>query len=82
MSITSFSKPSDADVLSNVDTKGKVLGFVDEGMVLQNADETRYVRMVKIKLDEEEVVQNIVYIKTGTDWVFKKTETIAVISHP
>ena len=81
MSITSFSKPSDADVLLNVDTEGKVLGFVDEGLVLQNADETRYIRMVKIELDREEILQNVVYIKSGINWLFKKTETISINSN-
>jgi len=78
MSITSFSKPSDADVLQNVEANGEFLAFVGKGVALQSENETRYIRTVKIILNQEEILQNVVYIKSGIDWLFKKTETIAI----
>lgn len=80
MSITLFSKPSDADVLQKIETNGKFLEFVGKGTTLQNENETRYIRTVKIKYNQEEIVQRVVFIKSGTDWLFKKTETIAIDS--
>ncbi len=78
MSITSFSKPSDADVLKNMEVNGKFVDFVGKGIVLQNLDETRYLRTVKIIINKEEVLQNVVYVKSGTNWKFKKTETVLI----
>ena len=78
MSITSFSKPSDADVLQNIEVNGKFLDFVGKGMVIQNLDETRYVRTVRIKMKQDEVLQNVVYVKSGINWLFKKTETVLI----
>lgn len=78
MSITSFSKPSDADVLKNMEVNGKFVEFVGKGVVLQNLDETRYIRTVKILVNQEEVLQNVVYVKSGINWLFKKTETVLI----
>ena len=80
MSITSFSKPSDVDVLKNLEVVGEFVNFIGEGVVLQNIDETRYVRTVKVLLNQEEVLQNVVYIKSGIKWLFKKTETVLINS--
>ncbi|RPD96489.1 hypothetical protein EGM88_08970 [Aureibaculum marinum] len=76
MSIASFSKPSDADVLQKMESNGKFLNFVGKGVVLQNMNETRYIRTIKIIVDQEEVLQNVVYVKLGINWFFKKTETV------
>ncbi|MDY7394692.1 hypothetical protein UMM65_05520 [Aureibaculum sp. 2210JD6-5] len=80
MSITSFSKPSDADVLKNIEVNRKFLDFVGKGIVLQNTDETRYIRTIKVIINDEEVLQNVVYVKSGINWLFKKTETVLINS--
>ncbi|MET2986457.1 hypothetical protein [Aureibaculum conchae] len=80
MSITSFSKPSDVDVLQKIETNGEFLEFVGKGISLQNENETRYVRTVRIKYNQEEIVQSVVFVKSGIDWLYKKTETIAIDS--
>ena len=54
MSLASFSKPSDEDVLSNIAIKDGDVSFVDKGSILQNIKETLYVRTFKIKNDKKE----------------------------
>ena len=81
MSITSFSKPSNADILLNIDAEDERITFIDKGLVLQNVNETRYVRKVKITSENEEIFKNVVYIKLGIHWCFKKIETIEVHSN-
>ncbi len=78
MSIATFSKPSDADVMQNMEANVKFLDFVGKGIVIQNMDETRYIRTVKIIVNQEEVLQNVVYVKLGINWFFKKTETVLI----
>ena len=81
MSITSFSKPSDSEVLQKIVTKDNVIGFVGKGSVFQNANETLYIRTVKIKLNKEEVYQKVIYAKKGITWLFKAIENLAPVSN-
>lgn len=78
MSITSFSKPSDTDVLQNIDCNTIFIEFMDEGTIIQTIDETRYVRKVKVLLNQQEVLQHVVFVKSGIKWLFKKSEIISV----
>ena len=81
MSITSFSKPSDTDVLQRIVENGHVISFVDKGSILQNENETLYVRTVKIKIDKDEVLKKVIYIKKGITWFFKTIETITPLNN-
>ena len=81
MSITSFSKPSDADVMQKIIEKESVISFVDKGSILQNVSETLYIRTVKVTLDKEEVLKKVIYIKKGITWLFKTIETITPINN-
>lgn len=74
MSLISFSKPSDSEILHKVSKKSKFIGFVGEGSVLQNLDETTYIRTVKIKLHKQEILKNVIYVKKGISWIFKSIE--------
>jgi|LGVF01.2.fsa_nt_gb hypothetical protein len=80
MSITSFSKPSDNEILQNIIEKDSAISFVGKGSVLQNAHETLYVRIVKIELEKEEVLQKVIYIKKGIAWFFKTIEILVPIN--
>ncbi|MDH5412609.1 MAG: hypothetical protein OEW87_00600 [Flavobacteriaceae bacterium] len=80
MSLTSFSKPSDADVLQKLSEQDTTVSFVGKGSIHQNVSETLYIRTIKIKLNKEEVLKNVIYIKKGITWLFKKIETISVVS--
>lgn len=82
MSLTSFSKPSDTDVLQKISEQDKTFSFVGKGSIHQNVNETLYIRTIKIKLNKEEVLKNVIYIKKGITWLFKKIETISVVSNP
>lgn len=79
MSITSFSTPSDTDVLQNVAEKDSIVSFVDKGSILQNMEETLYRRTVKIQFDKEEVLKEVIYTKKGITWFFKAVETIVPV---
>ncbi|HHC79670.1 MAG TPA: hypothetical protein ENK46_07300 [Flavobacteriia bacterium] len=81
MSISSFSKPSDSDVLQKVIEKDSIISFVDKGSILQNVSETLYVRTVKIKIDKKEVLKRVVYIKKGITWLFKAIETVTPVTN-
>ena len=80
MSITSFSKPSDADVLNTFVDKKSVIGFVDNGSIYQKVNETLYVRTVKLMMDQEEVLKKVVFTKKGIAWLFKKIESIKSVN--
>ncbi|MGB5364454.1 MAG: hypothetical protein WBN17_14240 [Aureibaculum sp.] len=82
MSLTSFSKPSDTDVLQTISKQDNTVSFVGKGSIHQNVNETLYIRTVKIKINKEEVLKNVIYIKKGITWLFKKIETITVVSTP
>ena len=75
MSIISFSKPSDTEILNRISQKNQVIGFVGEGSLHQNLDETTYVRTVKLKLNKREILKNVVYVKKGISWMFKSMES-------
>lgn len=75
MAIT-FSKPSDNDVLKKIVETNHV-SFVGEGSVHQTTNETVYIRTVKVKVNKEEILQNVIYIKKGISWLFKKVEKTA-----
>lgn len=74
MSLISFSKPSDTEVVNKVSKKNQFIEFVGKGSVLQNLDETTYVRTVKIKLQKREILKNVIFVKKGISWIFKSIE--------
>ncbi len=78
MSITSFSKPSDNDIIKKVNGEEKVVSFVGEGSVLQSTNETIYIRTIKVEANEKEILRNVIYIKKGITWFFKKFEEVTV----
>ena len=81
MSLASFSKPSDADVLLNIVEKDTIVSFVDKGSILQNIKETLYVRTVKIKRDKIEGFKKVIYVKKGITWLFKAVENITTVNN-
>lgn len=80
MSIASFSTPTDFDILQKIIENDTVIGFVGKGSIYQNVKETLYVRTVKIKLNKEEVLKNVIYFKKGIKWFFKSIETKEQVS--
>lgn len=74
MSLTSFSTPSDQDILNNAVEKSKVIGFVDKGKIYQNAEETTYVRLIKVLENKVEVIKKVTYSKRGISWLLKAIE--------
>ena len=74
MSITSFSKPSDNDVIKKLIQKDQLVSFVGEGSIYQNSEETVYKRTVKVRVNKEEILKNVVYIKKGITWLFNRIE--------
>lgn len=74
MSITSFSKPSDTDVLNKFIKKDQIISFVGEGSIYQNSEETFYIRFVKVQVNKEEIIKKVVYIKKGISWLFNRIE--------
>jgi hypothetical protein len=74
MSITSFSKPSDTEIINKFINKDQIISFVGEGSVYQNSEETFYVRIVKVKVNKEEFIKKVVYIKRGISWLFNRIE--------
>ena len=81
MSLASFSKPSDKDVLLNIAESDAIVSFMDKGSILQNIKETLYVRTIKIKRDKEEEVKKVIYTKKGITWLFKAIENIATFNN-
>jgi len=81
MSIASFSIPSDVDILQKIVNEDAIISFVGKGSIYQNVKETLYIRTVKIKLNKEEVLQNVIYIKKGIAWLFKTIETKAPVTN-
>ena len=81
MSLASFSKPSDKDVLLNIVETDAIVSFMDKGSILQNLKETLYVRTVKIKRDKEEEVKKVIYTKKGITWLFKAIENITAFNN-
>ncbi len=81
MSITSFSKPSDIDILQKVVEEDSIISFVDKGSIFQNVSETLYIRTVKIKFDKEEVLKKVIYFKKGITWLFKTIETVTPVNN-
>jgi len=77
MSITSFSKPSDKDILKKFEGNYKVLSFIGKGSVHQSNNETIYIRTIKVESNKKELLQNVVYTKRGISWLFKKVEEVA-----
>ena len=75
MSLTSFSKPSDTEILNRISKKNQIIGFVGEGSLFQNLNETVYIRTVKIKLRKREILKNVIYVKKGISWMFKSIES-------
>ena len=80
MSITSFSKPSDTDIIEKIPGEEKVVSFIGEGSVLQSTNETIYIRTIKVESNEKEILRNVIYIKKGITWFFKKFEEVTVTS--
>jgi len=76
MSISSFTKPSDDEVLKKMLENDLAVSFVGDGSVYQNINETLYSRTIKIKLKDQEIFQNVIYKKKGVSWEFKCTEKI------
>lgn len=74
MSIISFSKPSDSEILQQVGENDQQVSFVGKGSVRQKVNETLYVRTVKIKINKREVFKNVIYVKKGISWLFKSIE--------
>ncbi len=75
MSLISFSKPSDTEILNRISQKNHVIEFVGEGSLHQNLDETTYVRTVRLQLNKREILKNVVYVKKGISWMFKSIES-------
>ena len=75
MTLISFSKPSDTEILHKISKQNQFIGFVGEGSVRQNLDETTYVRTVKIKIRKKEIHKNVIYVKRGISWIFKSIES-------
>ena len=82
MSLASFSKPSDVDVLLKIVNEDNVVSFVGKGSILQNVKETLYIRTVKIELDKKEDFKKVIYVKRGIKWLFKTVETITSFNNP
>ena len=74
MSLISFSKPSDAEILQNIAEKDTIVSFVDEGSIFQNVKETIYIRTVKTEINKKEYFKKIIYVKKGIKWLFKAVE--------
>ena len=74
MSLISFSKPSDADILQRIVEKDTIVSFVDEGSIFQNVKETLYIRTVKTEINKKEYFKKIIYVKKGIKWLFKAVE--------
>jgi hypothetical protein len=74
MSITSFSKPSDSDVLNKFMKNDQIISFVGEGSIYQNSEETFYIRTVKVRANKEVFIKKVVYIKKGISWLFNRIE--------
>lgn len=74
MSIISFSKPSDSDVIQKIIEKDNIIGFVGKGKIHQNVTETLYIRIVKIKFNKKETLRKVIYAKKGITWLFKAIE--------
>ena len=81
MSIISFSKPSDTDIIQKIIEKDSIISFVGKGRILQNVTETLYIRIVKIRFEKEEVLQRVIYVKKGIAWLFKAIETLAPVGN-
>lgn len=73
-SITSFSKPSDAEILQAVSKDEQSVSFVGKGSIRQQVDETLYVRTVKISSKKRVILKNVIYVKRGIKWFFKRIE--------
>ena len=74
MSLISFSKPSDAEILQSIAEKDTIVSFVDEGSIFQNVKETLYIRTVKTEINKKEYFKKIIYVKKGIKWLFKTIE--------
>ena len=81
MSLASFSKPSEKDVLLNIVEADAIVSFMDKGSILQNIKETLYVRTIKIKRDKEEEIKKVIYTKKGITWLFKAIENITAFNN-
>ena len=81
MSLASFSKPSDKDVLLNIVEADAIVSFMDKGSILQNIKETLYVRTIKIKQDKKEEIKKVIYTKKGITWLFKAIENITAFNN-
>jgi hypothetical protein len=75
MSLISFSKPTDSEILKKIPKKNQFVDFVGEGSVLQNLNETVYIRTVRIKFNKQEILRNVIYVKKGISWIFKSIES-------
>lgn len=76
MSLASFSKPSDRDVLLEINETDAIVSFIDKGSIFQNIKETLYIRTVKIKRDKEEGFKKVIFAKKGITWLFKAVENV------
>jgi len=77
MSITLFSKPSDNDILKKLEKNDTILSFIGKGCIHQSNTETIYIRKIKFTSDKKETLRNVIYIKKGISWLFKKVEEVA-----
>ena len=77
MSITSFSKPSDTDILMKLEENDSILSFVGKGCIHQSNSETIYIRTIKFTSDKNEILRNVIYTKKGVSWLFKQVEEVA-----
>lgn len=74
MSIISFSKPSDVEILEKVSDEEQSVSFVGKGSIRQDVNETLYIRTVKITKQKKEIFKNVVFVKKGISWLFKSIE--------
>ncbi len=81
MSLASFSKPSDTDVLLKIVETDAIVSFIDKGSIFQNIKETLYIRTVKIKRDKEEGFKKVIFAKKGITWLFKAVENVTAVNN-
>jgi len=81
MSLASFSKPSDTDVLLKIIETDAIVSFIDKGSIFQNIKETLYIRTVKIKRDKEEGFKKVIFAKKGITWLFKSVENVTTVNN-
>ena len=82
MSITSFTKPSDSDVLPYLNENAKLIEFIGKGCMRQSANESLDIRKVRVQLGSDQILKNVIFVKKGVTWFFKSIETAEIVNDP